>query len=98
MTKSLCNSSEAAEYYGVHVGTLRRWENEGKVKAYKTPGGQRRYILSDDDDIRSNLILYARVSTHSQKDDLQRQVLIFAIQYPNGTVVSEVGSGLNFDW
>lgn len=95
MTKKYVTPSEAAEYYGVHVGTLRRWENEGKIKAYKTPGGQRRYILPDDDESEV-IILYARVSTHSQKEDLQRQVEFLQSKYPNGTVVSEVGSGLNF--
>ena len=39
---------EAARYLGVSVATLRRWDNEGSFKAsFVTPGGQRRYALSD---------------------------------------------------
>ncbi len=34
---------EAAEYLGVNVRTLARWENKGIIQAIKTPSGQRRY-------------------------------------------------------
>ncbi|MDH6100459.1 zinc ribbon domain-containing protein [Anabaenopsis sp. FSS-46] len=39
---------EAAKILGVHVSSLRRWENEGKLKAIRTPGGQRRFILENE--------------------------------------------------
>jgi len=35
--------SQAALQLGVSLGTLRRWSDMGYVKAYRTPGGQRRY-------------------------------------------------------
>jgi putative resolvase len=38
---------EAAKILGVHVSSLRRWENEGKLKAIRTPGGQRRFDLCE---------------------------------------------------
>ena len=38
---------EAAKILGVHVSSLRRWENEGKLKAIRTPGGQRRFIIEE---------------------------------------------------
>ena len=38
---------EVAKLIGVHVGTLRRWDREGKLKATRTPGGQRRYRKSE---------------------------------------------------
>ncbi len=87
--------AQAAKYYGVHVGTLRRWENEGKIQAVKTPGGQRRYVLPEEYE-PVNVILYARVSTHSQRDDLQRQISFLEQRYPKGEVIWEIGSGLNF--
>ena len=87
--------SEAARILGVHTGTLRRWENEGKIKAIKTPGGQRRYILPGESK-SVKTVLYARVSTHSQRDDLQRQIEFLQQRYPEGEIISEVGSGLNF--
>jgi predicted site-specific integrase-resolvase len=41
-------------------------------------------------------ICYCRVSSSSQKDDLNRQVLFFRSQYPNHTIITDIGSGLNF--
>lgn len=37
----------AARTIGVSVGTLRRWEAEGKIKSIRTAGGQRRYEASE---------------------------------------------------
>jgi len=39
--------SEAARYLGVHFTTLRRWTDDGKVPCIRTPGGRRRYRLSE---------------------------------------------------
>ena len=92
---------EAAKTLGVSVSSLRRWESEGRIKAIRTPGGQRRYVLaeiSEAADISRSAItvLYARVSTHSQRDDLERQLEFLRSNFPEGECISEVGSGLNF--
>ena len=36
-------SSEACELFQVSVGTLRKWDREGKIDTYRTPGKHRRY-------------------------------------------------------
>ncbi len=41
--------SQAANRLGVHPATLRRWVDEGEVPALLTPGGHRRFRLSDLD-------------------------------------------------
>jgi predicted site-specific integrase-resolvase len=41
-------------------------------------------------------VCYGRVSTHSQSDDLQRQLEHLRQRYPEAEIISEVGSGLNF--
>jgi excisionase family DNA binding protein len=92
---------EAAKILGVHVSSLRRWENEGKLRAIRTPGGQRRFILEEVEKIGGiprtiKTICYGRVSTHSQQDDLQRQLEHLRTRYPEAEIISEVGSGLNF--
>ncbi|MDH6106918.1 IS607 family transposase [Anabaenopsis tanganyikae CS-531] len=92
---------EAAKILGVHVSSLRRWENEGKLKAIRTPGGQRRFILEEVEKIGGiprtiTTICYGRVSTHSQQDYLQRQLEHLRTRYPEAEIISEVGSGLNF--
>ena len=43
------NVGQAAEYLGVSAASLRTWSDQGKVPVYRTPGGQRRYRVSDLD-------------------------------------------------
>lgn len=45
----LYTSGEVAKIFGVDPRTVVRWEKEGKIKAFKTPSGQRRYRKSDVD-------------------------------------------------
>lgn len=39
--------SEAARILDVHPTTLRRWTNQGEIRAMVTPGGHRRFALSE---------------------------------------------------
>ncbi|KYC36957.1 DNA invertase [Scytonema hofmannii PCC 7110] len=92
---------EAAKILGVSISSLRRWENEGKLKAIRTPGGQRRFVLDEIQEAAgmpraTRTVCYGRVSTHSQQDDLQRQLEHLRARYPEAEIISEVGSGLNF--
>ncbi|BAZ14331.1 ISSoc2, resolvase [Calothrix sp. NIES-4071] len=91
---------EAAELLGVSTSSLRRWENEGKLRAIRTPGGQRRFVLAEVEKVAGVrtivTVLYARVSTNGQRDNLNSQIEYLKSKYPNGEVVSEIGSGLNF--
>jgi putative resolvase len=100
--------SEAANALGVHPDTLRRWEKDGKIKPHRTSGGLRRYDLAD---LRPDLIhaastsprktvAYARVSSHDQKEDLERQKQVLesycAKQGWTFEIVSDLGSGMNY--
>lgn len=92
---------QASIALGVHVSSLRRWETEGKLKAIRTPGGQRRYLLEEVEKAANIAptvvtVCYARVSTHSQRDDLERQLEFLRSRFPDAEFLSEVGSGLNF--
>lgn len=95
---------------GVSVKTLQRWDNEGKLKAKRTPTDRRYYThqqyveymgISDSANGKKTVI-YTRVSTTNQKDDLKNQVE-FLKQFANakGIIVDEVlediGSGLNYN-
>ncbi len=81
MNRKLVGIREAAEFLGVTPSTLRRWEHEGKlVPDERTAGGYRRYDLArlrPEPFHRLNqprkTVAYARVSSHDQKDDLERQ-------------------------
>jgi len=51
-TKILYTIGEVKELLGVHIETLRRWDQLGKLKAIRiNPNSMRRYKKSDIDDI-----------------------------------------------
>jgi predicted site-specific integrase-resolvase len=92
---------ETAEYFGVCLHTLRRWEKDGKIQAIRTPKGQRRYEIASYtgiSDLRRQraIIAYARVSSRGQKADLDRQAAKLLELYPNAELIIDIASGLNF--
>jgi excisionase family DNA binding protein len=48
-------SSEAAQYLGVSLATIRRWTDAGHIGCYRTPGGQRRFSRSQLDDFITSM-------------------------------------------
>lgn len=94
----------------VSVKTLQRWDNDGILKAHRSPTNRRYYTYDQylqfkgikvKDDTRK-IVIYTRVSTKNQKDDLKNQT-IFLQQFCNakGMIVDECiedfGSGLNYN-
>ncbi|MBC6478872.1 MAG: MerR family DNA-binding transcriptional regulator [Hormoscilla sp. GM7CHS1pb] len=52
MTHDYYTPAQAANALGVHPESLRRWEREGKIfTSYRTPGGQRRFLKREEDDL-----------------------------------------------
>lgn len=96
--------SEAAYLLGVSTDTLRRWEEEKKLIPERTEGGHRRYDLTAilKDKVTVGLtILYCRVSTRSQKKDLDRQVAVLETyaeinNWQNCLTLKDIGSGVNY--
>ena len=74
------------------------------IKTIKTEAGQRRYDIVEylkqksgtSELTRPSTVLYARVSTSSQRDDFKRQTEALTTSYPGSEVITEIGSGLNF--
>ena len=100
---------EAALFLGVSPQTVRRWERDGKLPPpQRTQGGQRRYDVSKLPPYKKSLphpderptIAYARVSSHDQKDDLQRQKHVLELFCSSHgwtfEILSDMGSGLNY--
>lgn len=99
---------EFAELLNVSVLTLQRWDNAGKLKAFRTPTNRRYYTYEQYQKYmgittsNKKTVIYTRVSTSNQKDDLKNQVE-FLKQYVNAkgiivdTVIEDYGSGLNYN-
>lgn len=90
---------EASAIIGVHYVTLQKWDRAGKIKAVRTPTNRRRFPLSEiqralGESENKKIVGYARVSSHTQKDDLERQIKVLQ---ENGVdeVIKDIGSGLN---
>lgn len=45
--ESRLSIGEVARMAGVTVATVRNWEKAGKIASIRTPGGQRRFEISD---------------------------------------------------
>jgi predicted site-specific integrase-resolvase len=99
---------EAARALGVSVTTLRRWEVAGKLLPEHTAGGHRRYDLRKlkpdwfraQADTERRTVAYARVSSHEQKQDLERQKQVLELycarQGWTFEVVADLGPGMNY--
>ena len=104
----LVRIGEAAAALGVSITTLRRWEAEGRLPAEHTAGGHRRYDLAKllPERFRAvqqasrKTIAYARVSSHDQKADLERQKQVLELycaqQGWTFEVIADLGSGMNY--
>ncbi|MDM7516913.1 IS607 family transposase [Lentilactobacillus sp. TOM.63] len=98
---------ELAERLGVSVKTLQKLDSQGKLPAKRTVTNRRYYTEADylkaigQPKANRKNVIYARVSTAAQQDDLRDQVE-FLRQYVNAKgiivdqVITDVGSGLNY--
>jgi len=98
---------EFAELVGKSTKTLRRWDESGKLPAKRQVSGHRYYTEEDLFQVlgvqksQKTTVVYCRVSSHGQKDDLQSQVSAME-SFCLGAGISvdqwikEIGGGMNF--
>ena len=101
--------NEMAKRLNVTVGTLQKWDREGKLKAFRTQTN-RRYYTEEQINCFLNIetpkkfkmnIAYLRVSSHQQKHELKNQEN-FIKEFATGSgiiideYISDVASGLNY--
>lgn len=97
-------SRKACQFTGLGYQTLRSYADKGQVKTYKTPSGQRMYNKSCLENLIHGFIptqdkkkiIYCRVSSRKQLDDLERQCTSLQSQFPNHELIKDCGSGINF--
>ena len=83
---------EFAKLVNRTVGTLRKWDRDGKLVAERMPSGHRYYTsehLAEALNIERKQpqtynIIYARVSSAKQKTDLERQVSALIVSINRG--------------
>jgi len=105
LMEKLYTLKEAKKLLGVTTRTIQRWDKAGKIRVVRTMGGRRRIPESEIKRIlglkeERVVVGYARVSSTTQKDDLERQKqLIHSYAkdkgYGNIQILSDVGSGIN---
>lgn len=103
--EKLLRPREACQLLGISYTTLLRWIREGKIRAITTEGGKYRIpygevkkYLERREEIRA--VIYARVSSTDQKEDLERQINYLtnyatAKGYKAIEIIKDIGSGLN---
>ena len=102
---------EFANQIGKTIQTLRNWDKKGILKpSHVTKGGTRYYSeeqlnhflgLKSEKQINKKIIGYCRVSSHKQKDDLERQIEnVKTYMYAKGyqfEIITDIGSGINYN-
>ena len=102
---------EFAKQIGKTIQTLRNWDKKNILKPSRvTQGGTRYYSqeqlnhflgLKLEKQINKKIIGYCRVSSHKQKDDLERQIEnVKTYMYAKGyqfEIITDIGSGINYN-
>lgn len=100
---------DVAQRLGITTRTLQTWDRKGIFKAKRSPTNRRyytedqvqQYLNKNSTGYQRKQVVYARVSTYGQKDDLKDQ-LSYIRQFVNskGIIldeeISDIGSGLNY--
>ena len=97
------NKKEVLKIIKVHHMTLRNMRIRKDIESIKI-GNKYVYNLNKylkDNNIKKEIndkinIVYCRVSSNKQKEDLRRQIEYVEKLYPNHELISDIGSGLNF--
>lgn len=111
-TRNSANQKAAkhfTERFGVSASALRGWADAGRGRCFRYPRGKRADAVADvigllgvateegaQDAVDRRRVIYARVSSAKQRDDLKRQIDELVDAYPGARVFRDIGSGVNF--
>ena len=108
--EKIYNVTEFAEMIGKSVRTMQRWDREGILVAYRSPSKRRyythtqylEYIGQPKGSLEKVNVIYARVSTKNQQDDLKNQLeflkhYTLSEGYTISNVYTDYGSGMNYN-
>ena len=100
---------EFSHLTNIKVKTLQKWDRDGILKAYRTPTNRRYYTHSQylefigntNNNSDKQIVIYARVSSNKQKNELQHQLeFLYNYSASKGYNISnyytDISSGLNY--
>ena len=103
MSNKYVSRRELIKALNIHYHTVYNLVKNNKIETIKV-GKTSKYNL--DKYITDNKIIidktvkkkicYCRVSSRKQNNDLERQINLMQLNYPNYEIISDIGSGLNF--
>lgn len=100
---------EFAKLINRTVTTLQSWDRDKKLIAHRSPTNRRYYThdqylqyIGQKLNVDKKTVVYARVSSNNQKDDLSSQInalqqYCIANGYKIDDYIDEIGSGLNYN-
>ena len=102
MNNTYKSRKETLKILGISYPTLYKMADEGKIETIQVGSRQMYNINKYLQKIKSKNpnkrnICYCRVSSRKQKEDLERQIKFMKEKYPNYEIISDIGSGLNFE-
>lgn len=109
IASKLLNVHQRTLYQWEKKGWIKTIRTKGNMRLYNVDKYLREininptikcYCDNDLDLIQENKkldISYVRVSSNSQKDDLERQLSLVKSKYPNNIIIKDIGSGVNLD-
>jgi len=98
-------ANQVEKYYNITKKTLSLWVKSGKIKVKTLPSGRYEYIIDEIQEKNKpekKNIIYARVSTSGQKENLERQIeRLQTFASSKGIVIDEIykeiASALNYN-
>lgn len=102
MSTSYKTRKETCKILGIHYHTLYKLATDGKISVAKIGSRQlydvEKYVRDNKiNKTEKKKICYCRVSSQKQKGDLKRQIEYMKKMYPTYEIISDIGSGLNFN-
>jgi predicted site-specific integrase-resolvase len=103
MSNNYVSRKELIKTLDIHYHTVYNLVKNNKIETIKIGNISKynlgKYIADNKMTINKTTkkkICYCRVSSNKQNNDLERQINLMQLNYPNYEIISDIGSGLNF--
>lgn len=103
MSNKYVSRKELIKTLNIHYHTVYNLVKNNKIETIKVGNISKynldKYITDNKITIDKTIkkkICYCRVSSKKQNNDLERQINLMQLNYPNYEIISDIGSGLNF--